>query len=169
MADRAAPAPVPKPGDPGEADLGILLTTAMRGFVDLLHAELVKRGYGEVRPAFGVVFRALRDGPLTLTELAARLGVTKQAAAKVVDEMDAKGLLRRRADPSDARAKLLELTARGRGAMRTAIAIGADLEARLREHTSDAAVVGTKATLAAFVDQAGGTRELADRRSRALW
>ena len=88
-----------------EPDLGILLTASLRGFVDLLHAQLGAQGYGDVRPAFGVVFRALRDGPLTLTALAGRLGVTKQAAAKVVDEMERKGLLVRRADPADARAK----------------------------------------------------------------
>ena len=154
---------------PVPPDLGILLTLSLRGFVDLLHGELGQRGFADVRPPFGVVFRALRDGPLTLTDLAARLGVTKQAAAKVVTEMVGKGMLRRRPDVRDARAKLLEFTPRGRLAMRTAIEIGADVERRLREQVGDGAADELKQTLAAFVELAGGAAELAQRRSRLVW
>jgi DNA-binding MarR family transcriptional regulator len=151
------------------ADLGILLTVSLRGFVDLLHGELGRKGFADVRPPFGVVFRSLRDGPLTLTDLAARLGVTKQAVAKVVSEMAGKGLLRRRPDARDSRAKLLELTPRGRRAMSTAIGIGADIERRLREQVGDGPVDGLTQTLTAFVELAGGSAELAARRSRAVW
>src|SRR3954469_24434435 len=115
-----------------DPDLGILLTLAMRGFVDALHAELGVRGFADLRPPYGVVFRALRDKPLTLTELAGRLGVTKQSAAKVVNEMEAKDLLRRKGSPTDGRAKSLELTPRGQQAMATAIAVGAELRQRLQ-------------------------------------
>jgi len=151
------------------SDLGILLTVSLRGFVDLLHGELGQQGFADVRPPFGVVFRSLRDGPLTLTDLAARLGVTKQAAAKVVTEMAGKRLLRRRPDARDSRAKLLELTPRGRRAMSTAIGIGADIERRLRERVGDGAVDSLAETLTAFAELAGGSAELAARRSRALW
>ena len=150
-------------------DLGILLSAGIRGFVDLLHAELSVRGFEDVRPAYGVVFRALRDGPQTLTSLAARLGVTKQAASKVVNEMDAKRLLRRRSDRRDGRTKQLELTARGRKAMETAIVIGNEIEQRLEHLTSRADLERTKTVLAAFVELAGGAEALADRRSRASW
>jgi DNA-binding MarR family transcriptional regulator len=159
---------VPNSTEPA-ADLGILLVLALRGFIDDLHSELARRGFADVRPPFGVVFRALRDGPLTLTDLATRLGVTKQAAAKVVDEMAAKRLLRRRASPVDARAKLLELTSRGRSAMATAIEIGNHLDARLRSSVGTAAVDSMHATLEAFVELAGLKDDLARRRSPALW
>src|SRR3978361_2202670 len=92
------------------ADLGILLTLALRAFTDQLHAGLDQRGFGDLRPAFGVGFRALRAEPLTLRALAGRLGVTKQATAKVVAEMQAKQLLRKQDSGTDGRAKLLELT-----------------------------------------------------------
>ena len=121
----------------GDPDLGILLTLAVRGFVDSLHAELRVRGFADLRPPYGVVFRALRDKPLTLTELAARLGVTKQSAAKVVNEMEAKKFLRRKGSPTDGRAKTLELTARGREAMATAIAIGGELTAAAARRRRD--------------------------------
>src|SRR4051794_18606925 len=120
---------------PDGADLGILLTLALRAFVDQLHHELDAEGFADVRPAFGVVFRALRDEPLTLTDLAGRLGVTKQAASKVVEEMTQLRLVRRRTSPADARAKLLTLTPRGRRAMAAAMRIGADIDARLAQQT----------------------------------
>ena len=152
-----------------DPDLGILLTLALRGFVDLLHEGLGGQGYADLRPAFGVVFRALRDDPLTLTQLAARLGVTKQAASKVVDEMAVKQLVRRLPAPDDARAKLLELTPRGRSAMAAAIALGGAIEQRLRGEAGDDRTDVAREVLATFVRLAGGAEELALRRSRAVW
>ena len=169
MADELEQAGLPEQPDPQHADLGILLTLALRGFVTDLHAGLAASGFADVRPPFGVVFRALRDGPLTLTELASQLGVTKQAAAKVVDEMVAKGLLRRRPSPADARAKLLELTGRGTAAMATAIEIGARLDARLQAAAGTVAVDSMRAALEALVELTGLRADLERRRSPALW
>ncbi|MEZ4383746.1 MAG: MarR family transcriptional regulator [Nannocystaceae bacterium] len=42
-----------------------------------------------------------------LTELARRVGVSKQAVGQLVDELEASGVLERRADPDDRRAKLI--------------------------------------------------------------
>ncbi|MCW2595345.1 MAG: hypothetical protein QOF92_1770 [Pseudonocardiales bacterium] len=151
------------------ADLGILLTLALRAFVDQLHAELRTRGFSDVRPAFGVVFRALQGEPLTLTALAARLGVTKQSAAKVVDEMEGKRLLRRRSSRTDGRAKLIELTPRGRRAMATAIEIGANINQRLRDAAGPRATVTMHQSLATFIDLAGLGEDLARRSSPAVW
>jgi DNA-binding MarR family transcriptional regulator len=160
-----------KMSDPAEpaADLGILLTLSLRGFTSDLHSELAARGFAELRPAFGVVFRALRDEPLTLTDLANRLGVSKQAASKVVDEMVAKRLVRRRVAPSDARTKPLELTARGRRAMATAIDIGGEIDARLRATVGTGAVDSMHAVLEALVELTGLKNDLDRRRSPALW
>jgi len=151
------------------ADLGILLTLALRSFVDRLHNGLDDAGFEDVRPAFGVVFRALKDGPLTLTELAGQLGVSKQAAAKVVSEMEAKSLLFRAPSGSDGRAKELALTDRGRRAMATAVSIGGSIEASLRTAAGPETVSVMRHGLEVFVEQAGDSDDLARRRSRALW
>jgi len=47
-------------------------------------------------------------------DLAAHLGITKQAAAQLVEHLVERGYLTRGADPRDGRAKLLVLTRRGR-------------------------------------------------------
>jgi DNA-binding MarR family transcriptional regulator len=150
------------------ADLGILLTLALRAFTDQLHAELDQTGFGDLRPAFGVVFRALRDEPLTLTELAARLGVTKQAAAKVVGEMQAKQLLRKQDSRTDGRAKLLELTSRGRRAMATAIEIGGRIDQNIEDAAGPRAAQGMRRALEQLIIDSGLGDDLARRRSPAV-
>ncbi len=85
-----------------------------------------------MRPPFGFVIRALAEAGLTLTELAERLGVTKQAAIKVVDEMEAHGFVERRPAPGDRRSKILGLTERGRDVRRAALAASHRIEDELR-------------------------------------
>jgi DNA-binding MarR family transcriptional regulator len=94
--------------------LARLLAMAYRQLVDDLHRRLADRGWSEVRPAFGFLLLALREGPVSLRELVATLGTSKQAVSKLADAMVAAGLVERAADPRDARAKDLRLTARGR-------------------------------------------------------
>jgi DNA-binding MarR family transcriptional regulator len=94
--------------------LARLLAMAYRQLVDDLHRRLAARGWSDVRPAFGFLLLALREGPVSLRELVATLGTSKQAVSKLADAMVAAGLVERAADPRDARAKDLRLTARGR-------------------------------------------------------
>lgn len=55
-----------------------------------------------------------------MTEPAAHLGVTKQAASQLVEEIVRKGYAERRPHPEDARARLIVLTGRGRACTRAA-------------------------------------------------
>jgi DNA-binding MarR family transcriptional regulator len=54
-----------------------------------------------------------RHGPLRLGDLAEHLRIVPRSATEVVDALEAKGLARRSADPSDRRATLVSLTDRG--------------------------------------------------------
>ncbi|MEV0222538.1 MarR family winged helix-turn-helix transcriptional regulator [Streptomyces sp. NPDC050704] len=78
-----------------------------------IHEGVVARGFEGVRPAHGFAFARLAPGGATVTELAAHLGVTKQAASQLVDEIVRKGYAERRPHPDDARARLVVLTERG--------------------------------------------------------
>ncbi|EHN13026.1 Transcriptional regulator MarR family [Patulibacter medicamentivorans] len=75
-----------------------------------------------VTEALGLSFartRALRrlvDQPLTLRELAARLGADPPYATLIVDDLQERGLVQRTPHPDDRRAKLVQLTAAGRAA-----------------------------------------------------
>ncbi|GGJ02511.1 MarR family winged helix-turn-helix transcriptional regulator [Streptomyces brasiliensis] len=77
-----------------------------------INEGVVARGF-EGRPAYGFAFTRLARGGATVTDLAAHLGVTKQAASQLVDEIVRKGYAERRAHPGDARARLVVLTERG--------------------------------------------------------
>jgi DNA-binding MarR family transcriptional regulator len=87
---------------------------------------VVARGF-EARPAFGFAFTRLAPDGATATDLAAHLGVTKQAASQLVDELVRKGYAERRPHPVDARARLVVLTELGWACTRAAE--GAALEA----------------------------------------
>ncbi|MFD7875295.1 MarR family winged helix-turn-helix transcriptional regulator [Streptomyces sp. NPDC059766] len=80
---------------------------------------VVARGF-EGRPAYGFAFTRLSRGAATVTDLAVHLGVTKQAASQLVDEIVRKGYAERRPHPEDARARLVVLTERGRACTRAA-------------------------------------------------
>lgn len=84
------------------------------------------RGFGDVRPAHGYAFARLAAGAATAGELAEHLGVTKQAASQLVEELVRKGYLERRPHPTDARARLVALTERGWACTRAADAAAAD-------------------------------------------
>ncbi|MFF3847653.1 MarR family winged helix-turn-helix transcriptional regulator [Streptomyces sp. NPDC002328] len=77
------------------------------------------RGF-EGRPAYGFAFTRLAPDGATVTELAVHLGVTKQAASQLVDELVRKGYVERGPHPDDARARLVVLTERGWACTRAA-------------------------------------------------
>ena len=83
----------------------------------------------EVADAVGLSFgrtRALRrlvGGPLSMGELASALDIDAPNATTVVDDLEELGLVRRRPHPTDRRAKLVELTRKGKDVARQANAV----------------------------------------------
>ncbi|WP_328840039.1 MarR family winged helix-turn-helix transcriptional regulator [Streptomyces europaeiscabiei] len=86
------------------------------------------RGF-EGRPSYGFAFTRLAPDGATVTDLAAHLGVTKQAASQLVDELVRKGYVERRPHPGDARARLVVLTERGWACTRAAEEVAAEVVA----------------------------------------
>ncbi|MGW4674515.1 MarR family winged helix-turn-helix transcriptional regulator [Streptomyces sp. NPDC004324] len=85
-----------------------------------IHEGVVARGFEGVRPAHGFAFTRLAPDGATVTELATHLGVTKQAASQLVDELVRKGYVERHPHLGDARARLIVLTERGWACTRAA-------------------------------------------------
>jgi DNA-binding MarR family transcriptional regulator len=85
-----------------------------------INEGVVARGFEGVRPAHGFAFARLAPDGATVTELAGHLGVTKQAASQLVEEIVRKGYAERRAHPADARARLVVLTELGWACTRAA-------------------------------------------------
>ncbi|MGW1957365.1 MarR family winged helix-turn-helix transcriptional regulator [Streptomyces sp. NPDC001920] len=91
-----------------------------------IHDGVVARGFEGLRPAHGFAFARLAPDGATVTDLAVHLGVTKQAASQLVDEIVRKGYAERRTHPGDARARLVVLTERGWACTRAAEEAAAD-------------------------------------------
>ncbi|WP_448061582.1 MarR family winged helix-turn-helix transcriptional regulator [Cellulomonas hominis] len=103
------------PGD----ELFSLLHSTMRRFRRDVHAELEPLG---VTPSQHRLLHTLdRAGaPQRHSQLAVALGVVPRSVTSVVDDMEAAGLVRRSADPTDRRATLVELTPEGRAVLEAA-------------------------------------------------
>lgn len=100
----------------GEVDglrLAGLVLAASTSLVETINAGVRRRGFGDVRPAHGFAFSRLAPDGATVSDLAEHLGVSRQAASQLVDELVTKGYVRRIPHPSDARARLVVLTERG--------------------------------------------------------
>ncbi|MFG2678925.1 MarR family winged helix-turn-helix transcriptional regulator [Streptomyces sp. NPDC048392] len=81
---------------------------------------VVARGFEGLRPAHGFAFARIAPDGATVTDLAVHLGMTKQAASQLVEELVRKGYAERRPHPADARARLVVLTGAGRACTRAA-------------------------------------------------
>jgi DNA-binding MarR family transcriptional regulator len=96
-----------------------------------LHAA----GFTELRPAHAKVFENYAGGARTVSAIAERAQMTKQAMGELVGHLEAWGYLVRVPDPNDRRAKQIQMTPRGEEAMRLAwvglAALTAELEGRL--------------------------------------
>lgn len=75
--------------------------------------RLKDRGYEDYRVSDSIALRLLLSTPRTIGELAATVGVTRQAARKVARGLEERGFAVTRPDPDDARKVVVELTAIG--------------------------------------------------------
>jgi DNA-binding MarR family transcriptional regulator len=139
---------------PPAHDLGVLLTLALEAFKERLHAHLARAGYDDLGPSFGFVFRSLADRPLSLVELAARLGISSQGALKIVTEMEGRGYVERQDDATDRRVRRLALTSRGRSALREARRLHAAVERELTAAFGAERVAGARVVLEALAGEA---------------
>ena len=75
-----------------------------------------------------------------VTVLAERMGVTKQAAGQMVTQLERAGLVSRRSDPDDGRARLVELTHDGFEVLLAGLEVFAELESELAEELGASAL-----------------------------
>ncbi|MEV4053717.1 MarR family winged helix-turn-helix transcriptional regulator [Amycolatopsis sp. NPDC049688] len=110
-------------------ELPFLLFGGFRTLIDRLHAELARQGHPDVRPSYGFAMQAVGVQGATASEIGRRLGVSKQAAGKTVERLEALGYAERADDPADARRKIVRLTAHGVDALAKSAEIFDELRA----------------------------------------
>ena len=100
--------------------LPLMMFSAAATLVDAINAGVEARGFSGVRPAHGFTFVRIAAEGASIAEIGEYLGVTKQAASQLVEELLRRGYVASAPHPRDARAKLITLTDRGRAVTRAA-------------------------------------------------
>lgn len=86
-----------------------------------------------------------------VTDLAERVGVTKQAISQLLDDLEALGVVARVPDPADARSRLVVFTDRGKKGLLEGLAVLQKLEADLERAVGADAMSGLREGVVAVV------------------
>lgn len=122
------------------------------------------RGHDHLRISHGYLFQHLIEGEPTVTDLAAALGVTQQAASKLVAELDDLGYVERVVDAGDGRARRVRLTRRGRDAVQAVRDERRALDVAMEEIVGPERLADARDVLATLLDRVGGADAVAQRR-----
>lgn len=101
---------------------------------------------------FGVLVLISANPGLTQSRLAAATQLDRSTMVAVIDQLEARGLVERRASPTDRRSNALVLTAEGEGLLR-------QLKRRIKSHEARIAAAMTPRETGAFVELLTRVRE----------
>ena len=111
----------------------VLLREAFVALNGLVVPRLAEGGFPDVRPAHNVVFQYLDAAGTTVSTLAERAEMTKQAMGELVAHLEERGYVDRVPDPADRRAKLVRPTAKGRDVYRVVRELIPEIEQQVVE------------------------------------
>jgi DNA-binding MarR family transcriptional regulator len=134
--------PPERPASPGA--FGDVLALARLHWVREMSRRLDRLGYHDVRRSDAFVVRRLLRGPVPVGRLGEGLAITRQAARRVVDGLEQRGLATTVRDPSDARRLNVVLTPEGTRYARAVVdvvhALNGELAARVAPGDLEVAV-----------------------------
>ncbi|MCW2787672.1 MAG: MarR family transcriptional regulator [Marmoricola sp.] len=120
--------------DTQRVDLGVALFIPYRYMEDRIFRAVQQAGFDDWTLAQARVFQRIAPDGSRLTDLADQAQVTKQSAGVLVDQLERLGYVRRVADPTDGRARLIVIEERGRRAAQTAIATSVEILAEWKAY-----------------------------------
>jgi DNA-binding MarR family transcriptional regulator len=123
------------------ATLGHLLIKCARLFNERAVGRLDPQDGPTLRPSHMQVFAHVDFTGTRLTEIAHRMGITKQAVGQLVADLEQVGMFERVPDPTDGRARLVRFTEAGRQRLFFGLQVLKDVEAEVapdvgQEHIS---------------------------------
>jgi DNA-binding MarR family transcriptional regulator len=137
-------------GQQRPANLAVLMREAFVTLNDLVLQRLAERGHGDVRPAHSAVFQYLDDTGTTVSVLAERAQMTKQAMAELVRHLEFHGYVVRVPDPADQRAKLVLPTDRGHEVFAIAQQLVPEIEGQVSSLLGEDRVLALRSDLSAI-------------------
>ena len=105
----------------------VQFTKSIRSWMDVfMHRSmrgwgLFAKSLGLSMPQFSVLMQLHHKGAFGMSEVSERLEVTPAAASQLVDKLVQNGYIVREEDPNDRRARLLNLTDKGRDVIRQGV------------------------------------------------
>ncbi len=109
-----------------------LLLYAYQASARDLVKELRAGGHTQIRPKHGAVFANIDRAGARATVLAERAGIGKPAMGELIDELERLGYVRREADPTDRRAKIVVPTSEALDVTRIVHAFNRRMESSYR-------------------------------------
>jgi DNA-binding MarR family transcriptional regulator len=128
-------------------NLGLLCFYASRAMESRLFAALAAAGFDDLTPAQGRIAARIGPGGTRLTDLAEQALVTKQTAGHLVDLLERGGYVRRVPDPTDGRARLVQIAERGQEVAVVARKVEREVEAEWTAHLGHETAAQLRAAL----------------------
>lgn len=142
------------PSPPLRSGFGSLVSQTAR-----LWRRAVNKGlqpYGLTEATWLPLLRLARAGrPLRQKELAADLGLDGSSLVRLLDNLQAAGLIERREEEADRRAKAIHLTEAGRAIVVQVESVAAEVRARLLAGIADAELAQAAGVLQRILDELG--------------
>ena len=128
---------------------GDLVGLVRQSWVGQMASRLERLGYADYRRSDAGTLRTLWGGQLPVGQLGAALGVTRQAARKMVDGLEERGYVTTQRDSRDTRQLNVTLTPVGRGYALAVIAVTEELNREVAGRVSPAQLAAADAVLRA--------------------
>jgi DNA-binding MarR family transcriptional regulator len=128
-----------------------LLVAATRSINRHITLELQQRGYERTRPGHAALLANLDFQGNSVTEIAERAHISKQAMARLAVELEDIGLITREPSDSDGRMLMLRFTRSGKALVRASVVIVDEFETALAAEIGERSLVALKRGLAAIV------------------
>jgi DNA-binding MarR family transcriptional regulator len=128
-----------------------LLVAATRTINRHITLELQQRGYDRTRPGHAALLANLDFQGNSVTEIAERAHISKQAMARLAVELEDMGLITREPSDSDGRMLMLRFTRSGKALVRASVVIVDEFEASLKAKIGERSLATLKRGLATIV------------------
>jgi len=127
--------------------MGRLLLDAFNWFDASLLASLKEQGWPDLSRSLSMVMAYLDSDGIRISELARRLGVSRQAAQKSVKELERLKLVKTEVDPTNSSAKTVVLTDQGKANVTAALDAFSEIEMQLSRRIGSADLASMRKTL----------------------
>ncbi len=112
----------------GSLPMGALLRFALDAMRRAIYEGVIAVGFDDLRPAHVTLFRWPGPEGRRPTEIADYMGLSKQAVNDLLRDLEDRGYLERRPDPTDDRARIIRLTPRGEQLRQAAVGMQGQTE-----------------------------------------